>query len=179
MNESVQSGRVRQLREEFDGSFRRAREPVKTSDVDALLLRVGTDDARHLLPVSSLTLLQQMPKTRPLPGAGDNLLGLALLRGRVVPVFCLARLLATTPIATPGWVVGIGAELDYALAFAELIELRCFSPAAVRDGGIQSNAHLRQVLLEAGHSTPLISIPSISAALGQTGTALSGSTSHV
>ena len=167
MSDSVSANWVDRLREEFDLSFQRAHQSNSQHSIEALSLSVGQDLQPYLLRVDALSLLQRMPAVRPLPGAADSVLGLSLLRGRVVTVFFLARLLGRPASDSPAWIVGVGAELDYALAFAELTALRRIDADAIRPAGSQSSPHIRQALIEHEHSIPLIDLESISNHLGQ------------
>lgn len=166
MSDSVQQQWIERLRDEFDRSFQRAHAAEPADSIEALSIRVGHEQQTHLIRVDeAVSLLQRMPAIRPLPGAADTVLGLALLRGRVVPVYCLARLLAQAPDEAPEWLIGIGGQLDYALAFAELKSLRRIKADALSSDAAQPSPHLRQVLIETEHSVPLINIPSITSVL--------------
>lgn len=84
------------LRSAFDEAFAKApADPGETRD----LLLVSAGGRRFALPLESLAGVELTPPLTPLPSSQSALLGLANCRGRIVPVFSLARLLASEPTA--------------------------------------------------------------------------------
>lgn len=125
--------RVLALRSAFDETFARApADPVETRD----LLVLGAAGERLALPLEGLSGIELTPPLTALPSSHPALLGLANCRGRIVPVFSLARLLGRersaerTPSAASAsaacrlcvLVPSEGRDL-VALAFEQLIEL--------------------------------------------------------
>ncbi|MBD8526771.1 chemotaxis protein CheW [Pseudomarimonas arenosa] len=166
MSDSAQAEWVDRLRQEFDRSFQRAHQTTAQESIEVLRLQVGREEGSHLVRVDALSLLQRLPTVRPLPGAADQVLGLCSVRGRVVPVFCLAQLLDLPASESPAWLVGVGKELDYALAFTELQALQRIELGVLNAASSSGRAH-QQTLIEQGHTLSLIDIGSISSALGQ------------
>jgi purine-binding chemotaxis protein CheW len=110
-------GAAAALRAEFDHSF--AALPATPAPTEELLaIRVGGDSyALRLRGV--LELVAGHPVSR-LPSATPHLLGLAGLRGGVVPVFSLTSLLGAAgglPRETPRWLLLCAEEEPFALAF--------------------------------------------------------------
>jgi hypothetical protein len=124
---------VDRVRRAFDDAFRRAPEPV-VDTVAVVLVRVS-GVALALRRASVDRIEADRPVTR-LPGAHPALLGLAALRGSVLPVWSLASLLdlpvdAATGASrrAPRWLAvrrGVG------FAFGELVGMR-EAPAGVRN----------------------------------------------
>lgn len=125
--------RLLAMRTAFDEAFARAPDaPVETRD----LLVLGAAGERFALPLAGLTGVELTPPMTTLPSSHPALLGLANCRGRIVPVFSLARLLSRdrpagrTANAAPASPTGrlcvlvpIEARDLVALAFEQLIEL--------------------------------------------------------
>jgi purine-binding chemotaxis protein CheW len=106
------------LRHAFDQSFAgspaRAREEVD----DLLTIRVAGD--RYAIHLRDIAGMIAGPRVIPVPSATLDLLGLAGIRGGVVPVFGLASILGYGPAAgSPRWMVLCGAEEPIALAFSD------------------------------------------------------------
>jgi chemotaxis signal transduction protein len=103
------------LRREFDSAFARPPRPVER-DQERLL---GVPVARHpyALRVHDLDRLEAAGKIVPVPGRNPSVLGLAGLRGQLVPVFSLTRLLGHPRDAQPPrWFAVHGEETPVALA---------------------------------------------------------------
>lgn len=90
--------RLMALRAAFDEAFARTPDdPVETED----LLVVGAGGQRFALPLGGLAGVELTPPLTPLTSSQPALLGLANCRGRVTPVFSLARLLGAEPAVSP------------------------------------------------------------------------------
>lgn len=108
--------RLARLREAFDRAFQEP--PPERGDRRAVLaVRVGgepfamrLDDLGGLMAAGALT---------PLPGAPPELLGVMGVRGQVVPVFSLSRLLGLAPDSSERW-LALSPEEPLALAFHDL-----------------------------------------------------------
>ena len=104
-----------ELRREFDAAFSLPPRPPER-DQESLL---GVPVARHpyALRVHDLVRLEAAGKIVPVPGRNPSVLGLAGLRGQLVPVFSLTRLLGHPRDAQPPrWFAVHGAETPLALA---------------------------------------------------------------
>ncbi len=110
-------GRRDELRRGFDDAFAEAPPPPAPDLEDLVLVRVGP----HALAVrvSEIAGLEKGRKIVPLPGSARELLGLAGVRGQLVPVFSLAALLGLAP-GDEGWFVLCGRGPSTGLAFAAL-----------------------------------------------------------
>jgi chemotaxis signal transduction protein len=111
--------RAAELRRAFDRTF--AEPPVgPREDFEALLgLRAGGE--RILVRLGEIRALLPEPTLVPLPSRAPGLLGIAGLRGAVVPVYGLGALLGQAPATERSpWILLVGAEAPLGLAFEEL-----------------------------------------------------------
>lgn len=114
---SVELDKAAALRRAFDESFSRP-PPARVDDYERLLtLRIGAEGyAFRLAEVSGFVTAR---KTVPLAGTVAGALGLAGIRGNLVPVYSLAALLGhDTDEVEARWFVLGGAPDPIALAFA-------------------------------------------------------------
>ena len=164
------------LREEFDRSFAALpAEPVPSEEL--LAIRVGSSSyAVRLRDVSEL--VAGHPVSR-LASTTPSLLGLASLRGGVVPVFSLASLLGAAaglplPATTPRWLLLCSGQEPFALAFDGFDGYLRLPAAALRGEEPGTARRLTSGLARAPGTgsfgsgfidRPLIDLPSIAAAL--------------
>jgi chemotaxis signal transduction protein len=102
------------LRQAFDGGF--ALPPPERTAQGVRLLLVGVGEGRLALRLDAVQGLEALPRRVPLPGGPPELLGLVGLRGRLVPVFSLARLVNAEPAGEPRWLLLSGTEEPLGLA---------------------------------------------------------------
>jgi len=115
------AGRAAEMRREFDRAFA---EPLRRDSAeggqDMLALRAGNDAC--VIPLSAVRGLLARPTIVAMPGPLPELLGLAGLRGALIPVFSLAALQGQPlPGDPPAWMLLIEAEGLVGLAFEELL----------------------------------------------------------
>lgn len=153
--------RLGELRRAFDAGF--ARPPPPPPEALEHLLLVAAGAGRYALRLGELSGLQPLHRLVPLPGARPELLGLAGVRGRLVAVFSLARLLGLDAAADehPRWLAICGGEEpQLALAFAQfegqrqlpLSELR---PAEAGEAG----SWARELASLGGQLYPVLQLP--------------------
>lgn len=152
-----------ELREAFDAAFMRRREGDRDEGVPLLAIRVGGEpmairvlETAGLLPARTLVAV---------PSRRAELLGIAGVRGAVVPVYSLARLLGRPDDGPPRWIVlaaaaegeriGLGVAAFDRHRIARGAEL---GPAAA--GGV-AGAHVSEVLHADGAVVPVVSVPSL------------------
>jgi purine-binding chemotaxis protein CheW len=157
--EPTRGGAVDALRAEFDASFARA--PAARPDEVALLaLRAGGEPvAVRVLEVAGL-----LPAGRvvPVPSRRPELLGIAGLRGAILPVYALGRLLGRSADEAR-WML-LCAVADERVAFAfEAFEGHVDVPAAAihAPSGAGVRAHVSAVVRLEGGFRPVLHVPSL------------------
>lgn len=111
------STRVDELRRAFDEAFTRE---VAAPEPSVALLAIEVGGEAMTVAVADVASVQRLANVRALPGAPRELLGLAGLRGRVLPVYDLGALLGrASEASTLRWIVCVGAPM-VGLAFAQL-----------------------------------------------------------
>lgn len=154
--------RIEEMRREFDERFARTR-PPPTPEHDKLLL-IETAGERWALPLAGLAGLQSLRRIVPLPGARPELLGLSAVRGRLVPVFSLARLLGRPEDPAPRWFALAGDEDPLGFAFAEMTGQRqAVLDTLAAPAGEQRSPVRRWVALDEGR-IPLLHLPDLTTA---------------
>jgi chemotaxis signal transduction protein len=107
---------LQELRAAFDASFAVAGALAPLEQEDMLAIVAG--DVDLALPLAGVTRLEPRRRLVTLNGGAPGLLGLCGMRGQLVPVFCLARLMGARSIAVHDpWVVLVGAPAPIGLAF--------------------------------------------------------------
>jgi purine-binding chemotaxis protein CheW len=155
-------GALEALRAEFDGAFARA-PAARPGEVSLLALRAGGEPvAVRVLDVAGL-----LPAGRvaPVPSRRAELLGVAGLRGTILPVYALARLLGR-PADEARWMLLAATDAGglERVAFAcEGFEGHVTVPAAdvhaATGGGVR--AHVAAVVRVGGGFRPLLHVPSL------------------
>jgi purine-binding chemotaxis protein CheW len=123
-------------------------------------LRVGSE--RYAVPIENVLEVAELGELSALPGAGDAVLGVRNLRGRVLPVFDLARVLTIAGDATAlRMLVAEHQGRLAALAVDEVIDV------ATLDGDDERTdaEHLSGAVLEDGHLVGIIDVEGLFASL--------------
>jgi len=111
--------RADEYRDAFDRSFALPYTQLATDLHDVLAIRVAGASYGIRLRHAAGVVTQR--RVVPLPSAAPHLLGIAGIRGGVVPVFCLASILGHgSPREPPRWLVLCGTHEPIALGFADL-----------------------------------------------------------
>jgi len=120
MNETpVTESKAAKLRQEFDLAFALPPSQASEEAIDLLMIRVAGDPYAILLrEIAGMVVGRAVV---PIPAVTLDLLGLAGIRGGVVPVFGLASLLGYGGPASgsPRWMILCGADEPIALAFSD------------------------------------------------------------
>jgi chemotaxis signal transduction protein len=170
--ESPAGGRGAELAAAFDRTFA---EPVRTAtdDRESLLgLRAGGE--AYAVRLAEIGGLLRGLKIVAVPGPLPELLGVAGLRGGIVPIYSLRALLGYPPIAeSPTWIVLAAGEVAVGLAFEQLEgHLRIARADISTRQGEAARAHVGQSARVEGALRGLISVPSlVSAIKGRVGAA--------
>lgn len=155
--------RASALREAFDHSFTLARAGAAEAAEALLAIRVRREP--FALRVAELDGIAAARAIVPVKSARAGLLGIAGIRGELVPVFDLAALLGYPGEGErPGWIALAGREERFGLAFAEL-EGHLTVPRAELAAPATPGGHRGPVLHLAGAPRATLSIVSIAAAL--------------
>lgn len=113
----AESAKAAELRRHFDASFALALTASSPDLEDVLLVRVGGDG--YALRLRELAGLVARRPIVPVPSPAPGLLGLAGIRGEIVPVFGLSSLLGYGDDAqTPPWLVLSAAPGSLAFGFS-------------------------------------------------------------
>lgn len=102
------------LRREFDAAFSVPGKPGQAETIRLFLLRAGGN--RYAVRAAQTSGILPRPAITALPGARAELLGIAGVRGRLVPVFSLAALQGDRPVGSERWL--LLHDGDEPLAFA-------------------------------------------------------------
>lgn len=157
------------LAREFDLSFARAPEAA-VEKADFLAIRVRA--APYALRLAEVGALAVDRKLTPLPSEAPALLGIAGLRGAILPVYDLGSLLGDSSPSAPRW-LALLAGGDLAVAFdafeghlrlpASAVAPAVPAPAvpAPAVGVPTSSGPVREVLAAEGGARPLVSLLSI------------------
>lgn len=153
--------RVTTLAVAFDRSF--AAPPPTTADGrEHDMLAIAVAGEPYAIPLAAIDeLVSDRPVTR-LVGAVPGLLGIAGLRGALIPVFDLAALLGRDERVPPRWMIVTRGASPLALAFAHLDgHLRVPVAAIAADATAGDHRHVRDVVRTGGELRPIVHLPSI------------------
>lgn len=156
---TVASGSDHQkLREEFDRAFTEPERAGRDAGIALLSLRAG--DQPVLVRVLEAAGLIPARPIVPVPGRRPELLGVAGVRGAVVPVFSAARLLGRADAGAPAWLVLAGGAERVALAFEAFDGHLVAAPADLRGLG-GAVPHCAEAVRVGAETRPLLAIPSL------------------
>jgi purine-binding chemotaxis protein CheW len=151
--------RAAAMRAEFDRGFAQARRTERLDSERLLALTVGGDP--YALRMEEITSVAVDRRITPLPGPLPELAGIIGLRGTILPVYDLPRLLGY-PSAGPGRWLAVLSAAPVAVAFAT------FEGYIVRPGGSITfeladgdSRHVRVVARAADFVRPVISLASV------------------
>jgi len=151
---------VETLRREFDGAFARAVRETADDSEDLLAVRVG--GSPYALRVAELGGVSAGRRITPVPSSHAGLLGLVGIRGSLVPVFDLARLLDEQQAGeVPRWIAWSQGDSPVGLAFAT-VEGHLRVPASALELGAAAERTLveKLVRVEAG-LRPVVSVGNV------------------
>lgn len=153
-----------ELRAAFDLSFALAPDGAREPGEKLLRIRIG--DAPFSFRLSEVEGVHVVRRIVPCPSERSELLGIAGVRGRPVPVFSLSALLGVRGVEgkRPGWILLAKRESDSALAFAfdaldGYLEARPEDLAAAASG-----AHVRTAVRIDGAACVILDMNSLIAA---------------
>lgn len=159
-------GQAAALREAFDRSFALPPAEAAPEHEDLLAIRVAghpyTIRLRDITGIVARRTIVSVPATAP------GLLGLAGIRGEVVPVFGLSSILGhAEPADAPPWMVLCGTEQPIALAFSEVESYLRVPKAALhaaRDP-LTTHEYMNEIVTTEAGVRAVIGIPLVVAAI--------------
>ena len=154
--------RARDMREAFDSAFARAAQPTLEQLDDLLMIRVGGDPyAIRLRDIGGIVAKRPIINV---PASAPHLLGLAGVRGDVVPVYRLASILGhNDETEAPAWMVLCGDAPRVALAFTHFEGYQRLPLSRIHaDASGQANRpYVNEVVTTDSHTSAVINLPRI------------------
>jgi chemotaxis signal transduction protein len=153
--------RLAELRQGFDRGFAAPPATATAATVGLLAIRIAAGS--HAIRMGEISEVQPAPRLVTLPGARPEMMGLAGIRGRLVPVYNLAALLGHDEPGTKNWVAVCGMDEPLGIGFDELegyiqVLPTDLYPAAEVE---RSRGQVREVLHRDGASRMVVSVSSI------------------
>ncbi|MCC6998989.1 MAG: chemotaxis protein CheW [Deltaproteobacteria bacterium] len=149
------------LRAQFDAGFAVAHRAAPAAFTEVLTLRAG--GVVYALRVAHIGALHADRQLTPLPGPIPELLGLAGVRGDLVPVYDLGALLGHAAASSPRWLV-VSADARVGLAFEAFeAHLRVAPPGPAE--GAAERTHVREVVMTPAGARPVVDVPSLCEAI--------------
>jgi chemotaxis signal transduction protein len=150
------------LRAAFDAAFARPVDGPGQDTVALLALRAG-GEAVAVRVLETAGIMAARPVV-PVPSPRPELLGVSGIRGAVVPIYSLARLLGRADDGAPRWIVLAAAGTERVGLAVAAFERHLVVPAAeVRAAARRAGAggHAPEVLHAGGETRPVLSVPSL------------------
>lgn len=158
--------RAAELRSTFDRSFALPPREATVATEDVLAIRVA--GAPYVIRLREIAGIVARRKLTPVPSMASHLLGVAGIRGGIVPVFSLASLLGHGPsLDAPDWMVLCGTEDPLGLGFTEFEGYLRASQSAFHADEAASGTHgyVKEVLRTDAAILPVIAVPVVIANL--------------
>ena len=162
----VVNGSVAELSAAFDRSFALPPIDAPPGIEDFINIRVVGDP--YAVRLAEITAVVARRTVIPVPASSRHFLGLAGIRGGIVPVFGLASMLGYAGDSdAPAWMVLVGVEEPIALAFSEFEGHLRLPASAIHASASRGAAqqHVREVASTDAGVRAIISIPLIVAAI--------------
>jgi chemotaxis signal transduction protein len=153
------SERAVALRHEFDRAFAEAPRAKRAVWHDLIAIRAGVKP--YLLRLAEIVALFADKKVTRVPGGAAALLGLAGLRGALVPVYGLRTLLGDPSPSIPRWIV-IAAKAPVGFAFDAFEgQLRVAAEAIVPQPGDAKTGFTPDFIRAEGALRPIVQLSSL------------------
>jgi len=148
---------VEELRREFDAAFARPAREVARDTEDLLEIRVA--GSAYALRVAELAGVSAGHRITAVPSTQPALLGLVGIRGVLVPVFDLARLLGESALEeAPRWVALSQGDSPVGLAFASVEGHLPVGPSALQASAGGDYALVEQLVRTEAGLRPIVSV---------------------
>jgi chemotaxis signal transduction protein len=155
--------KLAELRNAFDQTFAISAVSQAAEQIEDLLC-IGVAGDHYAIKVSEISGLVNNRKAVALPSPVPELLGVAGIRGGLVPVYSLAALLGySQDTGRPRWFALCGSEEPLALAFSDFegyLRIPVSQVYAAEQKDV-ARAHLKHVLCAAGVVRAVVSIPDL------------------
>ena len=153
-------GRAAALRQAFDAGFAHAPVGETRAAHDLLALTVGGD--AYVIAMTDIASLAVDRRLTPLPTAVPELIGLAGLRGAIVPVYDLALLLGYARPPSARWLaVAAGAPLALAFERFDGYERRAAGDLTFEAADGLRGRHVRAIARAAGWARPVVAVRAV------------------
>ena len=166
MNSPAGPEALNQLRRAFDEAF--AAPVVDQSEDFATLIAIRVAGQPFALRATEIAALAKRRRIVPAPSRVAELLGLAGIRGELVPVYDLAALLGLSRNGEPQWLALIHQEAKLALAFDTiegLVEIR--KTDQFTDDTGPSGSHVRQLARIGAETRAVVDIAAVAETIRQ------------
>ncbi len=169
MKQPAGDSNAARLRLAFDQSFALLPSPLSQEVEDLLTIGVGGEP--YAIFLRDIAGMVAACRIVPIPAVTPDLLGLAGIRGGIVPVFCLASILGYGPApGSPRWLILCSKDEPIALAFSDFEACLRLPISALHANeqlpatGQQEN-YVNQLASTPAGVRPIISIPRIVATI--------------
>jgi purine-binding chemotaxis protein CheW len=157
------SSRAHALRAAFDAAFAEPARAPRRDEIALLALRVGTEPfGMRVLEAAGILAARPIAAV---PSRRPELLGVAGLRGNIVPVFSVARLIgrAADESEVPRFLVlaAVGADERVALAFSGFDGHLRVPPTGLVAASEGARAHVRELVRIGDEARPVLSVASL------------------
>jgi purine-binding chemotaxis protein CheW len=166
MSDRWRADRIAEIRQAFNESFARPPEHEGGSFDDLLSIRIAGDP--FALPLTEIARIHQQRLITPLPGSPLMLLGIAGIRGRLVAVYDLARVLGYEQANAPHrWLAICRAEDRWALSLGEVEGQLRVSRSRLQtvERGEGGDGHVHAVFEDGSIVRAVLNVPAILATL--------------
>ena len=160
MSENLFAEKARQMRESFDRAFALPAQYTDTAIENLLLIKTGTDP--YGIKIAEIAGLFCDKKIEPVPSPYRAFLGLAGVKGSVVPVWDLGELLGNGAAPNkPRWFVIVAGTPAWALGFTDFEGCIKIPRSDLCPMPGQRASHLPETCRMAGGARPVLSLPSL------------------
>jgi chemotaxis signal transduction protein len=156
--------RLAELRSAFDESFALPRAEPAVEPEPWLVLKVG--ESTFAARLGQVRAIEKLPRCVPLPGSAPEVMGLAALRGRLVPLYRLALLLGE-PADDPRWVVLCGQDAPIGLALSNVEGQVRAATAQVLGAERRARPHVHELVRVGGAVWGVVDLASVAADIGR------------
>lgn len=156
---SSAANHAEEMRRVFDQSFASA-PPIETADLISLIM-IRVSGERFVLRMDEIHGIGRDQPVVPVASRISELMGIAGMRGALVPVFSLAALLGLPRTDEWSWLAIIQGESPMALAFDALESRMEIRRTSLYEDASPARRHIRQLAQIGNQVCPVIDVPSL------------------